>query len=46
MGYICVNCKFRPKGPEKECPYCGKRTVEKEKSAEELLNEVDGLLKD
>lgn len=44
MGYVCTNCNFRPKtGEQKECPYCGKKTIEKERSAEELLDEIDKL---
>jgi len=26
-----------------ECPYCGKKTLEQEKSAEELLDDVDQI---
>ncbi len=44
MGYVCTSCNFRPKnGNSKECPYCGKKTVEKERSAEELLDDVDKI---
>ncbi len=45
--YICAACNFRfeSAGP-KECPYCGRTTLEKEKSAEELLNEVEKLLEE
>ena len=42
---ICTNCRFRcDKENVSECPYCGKDTLEKEKSAEELLEEVDRFL--
>ncbi|MEM0465209.1 MAG: hypothetical protein QXW97_00735 [Candidatus Pacearchaeota archaeon] len=43
MGYVCTNCNFRPKtnNPIEECPYCGKKTIEKERSAEELLNDIN-----
>jgi len=44
--WICTHCKFRFNSDNpKECPYCGKeRTLEKEKSAGELLDEVDDML--
>ena len=28
----------------KECPWCGRNTLEKEGSAEELLDEVDSII--
>ena len=46
MGrYICKNCNYRfdSKKPL-DCPYCGTMNFEKEKSAEELLHEVETLL--
>lgn len=44
-GYICKNCKFRTnKETLKECPWCGKNSLEKEGSAEELLDEVDDII--
>ena len=45
--FVCKNCRFRFKADNpKTCPYCGKsKTFEKEKSASELLTEVDDLLK-
>ncbi len=45
MGYICKNCRFRleTKGYS-DCPYCGKKEIEKEKNATELLEEVESLL--
>ena len=46
MGkYICLHCNFRfnSNNPH-ECPYCGKQNFEKEKSAEELLSDVNELL--
>jgi DNA-directed RNA polymerase subunit RPC12/RpoP len=44
MGYVCTNCNFRPKiGHPLECPYCGKKTIEKERSAEELLDDIDKI---
>ena len=43
--WVCTSCNFRfESGNAKECPYCGRRNVEKEPSAEELLSEVERLL--
>lgn len=41
--YVCNNCGFRIESekPVKRCPYCDHLSLEKEKSAEELVNEVD-----
>lgn len=45
MVYVCTNCNFRPKGETfSECPYCGKRTLEKERSAEQLISEVNEVI--
>jgi|ETNmetMinimDraft_11_1059920.scaffolds.fasta_scaffold205094_1 primosomal protein N' len=45
MGYVCNNCNFRSEKKMKECLYCERReSVERDKGAEELLNEVDKLL--
>jgi len=46
MGkYVCLNCNFRFSSEHPfDCPYCGKQKFEKEKNAEELLDEVDGIL--
>ena len=48
MGkYICTNCNYRFNSENPfDCPYCGKKTLEKEKSAEELLEQVERLLED
>lgn len=43
MGYVCTNCNFRSNREYLECPYCGKKTMEEEKSAEELLKDIDLL---
>ena len=47
QSFVCLNCKYRFQAREtpKTCPYCDKRTVEKEKSAEDIVSEVDELLK-
>lgn len=43
--YVCKHCKFKYSAANpKECPYCGRNTLEPEKSASELLNEVDRIL--
>jgi len=46
--YICTHCKFRfnAEKPRGDCPYCGRDSLEKEKSASELLDEVNKLLKE
>ena len=42
---ICTNCNYRCDLERKsDCPYCGMDTLEKEKSAEELVEEVGKLL--
>ena len=45
-NFICINCKYKFKSGEmpKTCPYCDKRAVERDKSAEEILDEVESLL--
>jgi len=44
-GYICKHCNFRTdKVSMKECPWCGRNSLEKEGSAEELLDEVNKVL--
>ncbi len=48
MGtYVCTNCKYKFSSSKEasDCPYCGKDSVEKEKSASELLDDVDEMLK-
>jgi DNA-directed RNA polymerase subunit RPC12/RpoP len=47
VRYICPNCRFYLEAEKAvECPYCGKRTLEKERDAEELLDEIDKILKE
>ena len=45
VKYICVNCnyKFKSENPS-ECPYCGTDKFEKDKSAGELLEEIEKVL--
>lgn len=40
-GYICKNCGFKTGTKVDSCPYCDKQGMEKEKSAEELLNGLE-----
>lgn len=46
VRHVCTNCNYRfeAKNPD-ECPYCGLDTIEKEKSASELVDEAENLLK-
>jgi rubrerythrin len=46
-GYICTHCNFRlnSNNKPKDCPYCGRDSLEMEKSAEEILDDVNELLK-
>ena len=44
--YICTNCNYRFSTEKRatECGYCGKNSIEIEKSATELLEDVDRML--
>jgi len=44
-GYICKHCGYRHKSKPRECGWCGRECMEKEMSAEELLDNVDEILK-
>lgn len=45
VRYFCKNCNYRCDLKKfQECPYCGKETLEKEKNASELLEEIKFLL--
>ena len=45
--WVCTGCNFRFNSENaKECPYCGRNNIEKEPSAEDLLNEVGRLLEE
>ncbi|MGV8151962.1 MAG: hypothetical protein ACP5OG_02685 [Candidatus Nanoarchaeia archaeon] len=45
--YICKHCRFRFNANNpKDCPYCGRNTLEREKTATELLDEVENMLED
>jgi rubrerythrin len=43
--FICTNCNYRFKASKREaCPWCSKKdSVELEKSAEDLLAEVENM---
>ena len=44
--YVCKNCNYNFSGENAdECRFCGMESIEVEKSAKELLDEIDGLLK-
>ncbi len=46
MKFICKGCGYRFES-EKEntkCPYCGKKEIEGEKNAEELIKDVEKIL--
>jgi len=42
-GFVCNECGYRfdTKETAKKCPYCSGGNIEKEKSAEELVNSVE-----
>lgn len=44
-NFICLNCKYRFKAKEqsKTCPYCNKDSIELEKSAEDIVSEIESL---
>jgi len=45
--FVCANCKYRFKAEKADtCPYCAKKTIEKDKSAAEILDEVANLLEE
>lgn len=45
VKYVCINCNhgFESENPS-ECPHCGTDKLEKNKSAGELLEEVERIL--
>lgn len=47
--FHCISCNYEFEGgerPPKKCPYCGKfGAVRRERSAAELLKEVDDMMK-
>ena len=46
VKYVCKNCNYRFESEQAHnCPYCDREdTIEKEKSASEILEEVSTLL--
>ncbi len=46
VKYICKNCNYRfnSNNDQNECPYCGRNALEKDKSASELLEEIENIL--
>jgi len=48
IKFVCQDCnyKFEAKENPKTCPYCGKNSVEGEKTASDLLTEVSKTLEE
>jgi len=45
--FICSKCNYRFESEKaKDCPYCGEKSIEKEKSASELIEEVEKMSKE
>ena len=43
--FICKACNYRFEAKEaKDCPYCGKGSIEREKSASEILEEIEEIV--
>jgi rubrerythrin len=46
-GYICKHCRFViEKGKPRECPWCGRDSLEPQRSAGELLDDVEETLRE
>ena len=46
VAHVCISCNFRFEAKYSgDCPYCGRDTIEKDKSASELLEEIEDLLR-
>lgn len=47
--FVCKACGYRIESKKdsypKKCPYCSKETIEEEENAEELVKEVEEILK-
>lgn len=46
-NFVCTNCRYRFKATKlpKTCPYCGKENVvEREKSAEDIVSEIENMI--
>jgi predicted RNA-binding Zn-ribbon protein involved in translation (DUF1610 family) len=45
VKFLCKDCNYRFDSESAfDCPYCGKESIEKEKTAEELLIDVEEML--
>jgi len=46
VKFICSHCGYKKESEIniKKCPYCNKDSLERERNAEELVNEIDELL--
>ncbi len=43
--FVCSKCNYRFEAEKKDsCPYCGEDSIEQEKSASELIDEVTDML--
>lgn len=46
-GYICKHCHFViERGKPRGCPWCGRDNLESQKSAGELLSDIDKILQE
>jgi len=42
---VCKKCGYKSEGEDtKKCSYCGEMSLEEEKSAEELIEDVEKLI--
>lgn len=47
VKFVCAKCNYRFEAKRKEdCPYCGGDSVEKEKDASEIVDDVVDLLEE
>ncbi|MFH1359035.1 MAG: hypothetical protein ABIH37_04050 [archaeon] len=43
--YVCKNCNYRFDSEDAdECGFCGMKSIEVEKNAEELIDEIERIL--
>ena len=45
-NFVCLNCKYKFKAglKPKTCPYCNKQAVELEKSAADIVSEIESMI--
>ena len=45
-SFVCLNCKYKFKARlmPKTCPYCNKGAVEPEKSAADIVSEIESMM--